>query len=104
LESRAQIVALWVDVANHHLLETQRSDEYLKNQRELLRASTAFKRAQNELSDYYGEAFGIPTRGEIDDLTKMVADLKREIRADQRRRRERSSEHADTGTTTHGAV
>jgi polyhydroxyalkanoate synthase subunit PhaE len=104
LESRAQIVALWVDVANRHLLEAQRSDEYLANQRELLRASTAFKRAQNELSDYYGEAFGIPTRGEIDDLTKMVADLKREIRADQRRRRQHSNETADEGKNTHGAI
>jgi poly[(R)-3-hydroxyalkanoate] polymerase subunit PhaE len=104
LESRAQIVALWVDVANGHLLESQRSDEYLKNQRELLRASTAFKRAQNELSDYYGEAFGIPTRGEIDDLTKTVADLKREIRADQRRRRQHGDETADKGKNTHGAI
>jgi polyhydroxyalkanoate synthase subunit PhaE len=104
LESRAQIVALWVDVANRHLLETQRSDEYLKNQRELLRASTAFKRAQNELSDYYGETFGIPTRGEIDDLTKTVADLKREIRADQRRRKQHSNETADKRKDTHGPI
>jgi hypothetical protein len=104
IESRAQIVALWVDVANRHLLETQRSPEFLKNQRELLRASTAFRRAQNELSDYYGEAFGIPTRGEIDDLTRMVADLKREIRAEQRRRRGRGNETADEGKITHGAI
>ena len=91
LESREQMVALWVDVANRHLLEAQRSPEYLKTQRELLRASTAFKRAQTELSDYYGEAFGIPTRQEIDDLTKTVADLKREIRTDQRRRRQQAT-------------
>jgi len=102
LETRAQLVALWVDIANRHLLEAQRSAEYLENQRELLRASTSFKRAQTELSDYYGEAFGIPTRSEIDDLTRMVADLKREVRADQRRRR-RQSDVAQRGNA-HGSI
>lgn len=103
LETRAQLVGLWVDVANRHLLEAQRSPEYLENQRELLRASTSFKRAQTELSDYYGEAFGIPTRGEIDDLTRMVADLKREVRADRRRRRRRGNDVAQRGNV-HGSI
>jgi hypothetical protein len=103
LETRAQLVGLWVDVANRHLLEAQRSPEYLENQRELLRASTGFKRAQTELSDYYGEAFGIPTRGEIDDLTRMVADLKREVRADRRRRRRQGNDVAQRGNA-HGSI
>jgi len=103
LETRAQLVGLWVDVANRHLLEAQRSPEYLENQRELLRASTSFKRAQTELSDYYGEAFGIPTRGEIDDLTRMVADLKREVRADRRRRRRQGNDVAQRGNA-HGSI
>ena len=103
LETRAQLVGLWVDVANRHLLEAQRSPEYLENQRELLRASTGFKRAQTELSDYYGEAFGIPTRGEIDDLTRIVADLKREVRADRRRRRRQGNDVAQRGNV-HGSI
>jgi hypothetical protein len=103
LESRAQLVGLWVDVANRHLLEAQRSPEYLENQRELLRASTSFKRAQTELSDFYGEAFGIPTRAEIDDLTRTVADLKREVRADQRRRRRQGSDVVDR-RNSHGST
>lgn len=103
LETRAQLVGLWVDVANRHLLEAQRSPEYLENQRELLRASTGFKRAQTELSDYYGEAFGIPTRGEMDDLTRMVADLKREVRADRRRRRRQGNDVAQRGNA-HGSI
>jgi len=99
LESRQRMVALWVDIANRRLFELQRSPEYLKNQRELLRASTAFKRAQTELSDQFGEAFGIPTRSEIDDLTKTVASLKREIRADQRKRKQTS-----TGAKAQGKI
>jgi polyhydroxyalkanoate synthase subunit PhaE len=103
LESRAQLVGLWVHVANRHLLEAQRSPEYLENQRELLRASTSFKRAQTELSDFYGEAFGIPTRAEIDDLTRTVADLKREVRADQRRRRRQGTDVVDR-RNSHGSI
>jgi len=103
LETRAQLVGLWVDIANRHLLEAQRTPEYLDNQRELLRTSTSFKRAQTELSDYYGEAFGIPTRGEIDDLTRMVADLKREVRADQRRRKRQRNDVAQRGNA-HGSI
>lgn len=102
LESRQQMVALWVDIANRHMFELQRSPDYLKNQRELLRASSAFKRAQTELSDYFGEAFGIPTRSEIDDLTKTVADLKREIRADRRKRKQRTVDAGDR-RKIHGA-
>ena len=96
-ESKQKMVALWVDIANRHLFELQRSSAYLKNQRELLKASTAFRRAQTELSDQFGEAFGIPTRSEIDDLTKTVASLKREIRADQRKRRQKNPDAGDRG-------
>jgi hypothetical protein len=103
IESRAQLVGMWVDIANKHLFEANRTPEFLTTQRELLRASTAFKRAQRELSDYYGELFGIPTRGEIDDLTKTVADLKRQFRAEQRRRRQGDAK-AMNGENAHGAI
>jgi len=103
IASRAQLVAMWVDIANKHLFEVNRMPEFLTSQRELLRASTAFKRAQKGLSDYYGELFGIPTRGEIDDLTKTVADLKRQFRAEQRRRKQ-SDAKSMNGENTHGAI
>ena len=84
--SRTEMVALWVDTANHHLLEMERSAGYLDNQRKLLRSTSALKLAQQELSDLYSETFGFPTRTEIDDLTRTVAELKREVRADKRAR------------------
>jgi hypothetical protein len=90
LSSRSEMVAMWVDIANQHLFEVQRSAPFLETQRKLLRASSALKIAQRELSELYSETFGLPTRGEVDDLTRTVAELKREFRADKRQR-ERAS-------------
>jgi polyhydroxyalkanoate synthase subunit PhaE len=87
LGSRAEVVGIWVDIANRHLLEAQRSQAFLETQRKLLQASSDLKLAQQELGDYYGEMFGLPTRVEIDDLARSVAELKREFRADKRRQR-----------------
>jgi len=83
--SRGELVAMWVDTANSHLLEMQHSAPYLETQRELLRASTELRLVQQDVGDFYSEMFGIPTRGEIDDLTRTVAELRRAFRADQRR-------------------
>jgi hypothetical protein len=84
--TRIELVALWVETANRHLLETQALPTFLDSQRKLLRASTALRLAQQDLTDQYAEFFGLPTRPEIDDLTRAVADLRREIRAARRAR------------------
>jgi len=79
--SRSELVAMWVEIANRHLLEAQSTPTYLETQRELLRASSDLRIAQQELADLYGEVFGFPTRPEIDDLTRTVSELRREVRA-----------------------
>lgn len=86
LGSRADTVDLWVEIANRHLLAMQRSAPYLETQRELLRASSELRIAQRDLGNTYNELLGMPTRSEIDDLSRTVAELKREVRADKRRR------------------
>jgi hypothetical protein len=60
-----------------------------------LRASTALRLAQQDLTDQYAEFFGLPTRPEIDDLTRTVADLRREIRAARRAAQKPAREFAD---------
>jgi len=94
LASRNEMVALWVDIANRHLLEVERSASYLENQRKLLRSTSALKLAQRDLSDLYSETFGFPTRTEVDDLTRSVAELKRELRAAKRARQNVKGEAA----------
>ena len=76
-----EVLALWVETANTVLLETQRSDPYLKSQRELLKASTELRLAQQELAQFYSDMFGSPTRAELDDVHKALTELRREVRA-----------------------
>ena len=67
------------------LLEAQRSPPFLETQRGLLRASSNLKLSQQDLGDFYNDVFGLPTHVEIDDLTRTVAELKRELRAEKRK-------------------
>src|SRR6202022_2752662 len=75
LGSWREVLALWVETANSALLETQRSEKYLKSQREILKASTDLRLAQQELAAFYSEVFGYPTRAELDDVHRTRTDL-----------------------------
>jgi polyhydroxyalkanoate synthase subunit PhaE len=86
LGSWREILALWVETANAALLETQRSEAYLKSQREILKASTDLRLAQQEVAAFYSEMFGYPTRAEVDEVHRTVTELRRELRALQRAR------------------
>jgi polyhydroxyalkanoate synthase subunit PhaE len=87
LSSWRDVVALWVETANTTLLETQRSEPYLNSQREVLKASTDLRLAQQEMAAFYSEIFGYPTREEMDDVHRTVTELRRELRALQRANR-----------------
>jgi len=84
LGSWREVLALWVETANTALLQTQRSEAYLKSQREILKASTDLRLAQQEIAAFYSEMFGYPTRAELDDVHRTVTELRRELRALQR--------------------
>jgi poly[(R)-3-hydroxyalkanoate] polymerase subunit PhaE len=88
LGSWREVLALWVDTANSTLLETQRSETYLKSQREILKASTDLRLAQQEMAAFYSEMFGYPTREELDDVHRAMTELRREVRKLQRASRD----------------
>jgi polyhydroxyalkanoate synthase subunit PhaE len=73
--------SLWIQIANDELIATQRSEDYLASQRNLLKASTELRIAQQDLAAFYSEMFGIPTRAELDDVHKTLTELRREVRA-----------------------
>jgi class III poly(R)-hydroxyalkanoic acid synthase PhaE subunit len=102
LESSREVTALWVETANEVLLEAQRSDAFLETQRDLLRASTDLRLAQQELAEFYSEMFGYPTRTELDDVHKTVTELRRELRAFKRESRapRATAERADGAART----
>ena len=94
LGSWRELLALWVETANTTLLETQRSEAYLKSQRKILMASTDLRLAQQEIATFYSEMFGYPTRAELDDVHKVLTELRREVRALERAGRERPARKA----------
>lgn len=94
--SPKQALALWIETANQVILESQRSENFLKTQSALLEASTGLRQAQAELAEYYGTMFGLPTRSELDDVYRTVTELKRELR--RARRQARTAEPAATSS------
>jgi polyhydroxyalkanoate synthase subunit PhaE len=81
IESPRELLTLWVETANEVMLETQRSDAFLNTQRDVMKASTELRLAQQEVAEFYSEMFGYPTRAELDDVHKTVTELRRELRA-----------------------
>jgi hypothetical protein len=79
-----ELTALWIEAVNDELIATQRTEAYLTSQRNLLKASTDLRLAQQEIAAFYAEMFGLPTRAEIDDVHKSVTEMRRELRALQR--------------------
>ncbi|MEM7069312.1 MAG: poly(R)-hydroxyalkanoic acid synthase subunit PhaE [Pseudomonadota bacterium] len=73
-------LATWLKEANAELLETQRTKEFMEAQRNMLRASIEIKARQRKHAEEWCESYQMPTRTEIDDLTKTVYELRREVR------------------------
>ena len=71
----------WLGIANDELIRTQRTDEFLKAQRELLAAGVAYRLKERELVEVWCETHSIPTRTEVDDLHRTVHELRRQVRA-----------------------
>jgi len=75
------LVRSWLEIANDELLKTQRSEEFLNAQRDLLRASIDFRACQQRFVEEFCDSNGIPSRTEVDDLHRTVTELRREMRA-----------------------
>ncbi len=74
------LLDLWLKIADQELVSTLRSEEFLEAQRNLFSAATAYKLKHREFAEMWCENNTIPTRSEVDDLHKMVHELRREVR------------------------
>jgi polyhydroxyalkanoate synthase subunit PhaE len=92
--SQRAALDLWIETANRTLLEMQRSERYLESQAQLLKASTELRLAQQAVAEYYGRMFGLPTRTELDDVHRTVTELRRALRAVERRLRQQQQQAA----------
>lgn len=75
----------WLKIANKELLDVQSSKEFMNAQKHLMSAATSLKKRQAEAAEKWAESFQMPTRSEIDDLTKTVTELRRELREIKRK-------------------
>ena len=82
------LLDLWTTVANGVLLETQRSETFLKSQAAMIRAGSELRLAQRGLADRLAAQFDMPTRTEMDDLLRTVTELRRELRMVRRQTEE----------------
>jgi hypothetical protein len=84
-ENWRAMLGAWTSIANDELLTNQRSDEFLKVQRELLQAATEFRTRQTDISETVSKIMGLPTQRDFDDVTRQLTELRRELRALSRR-------------------
>jgi class III poly(R)-hydroxyalkanoic acid synthase PhaE subunit len=75
-----QAFQLWTEMANREFLEVQRGEAFLASQREMIRASTELRLAQQELVEHFGKQYGFPTRTELDDVHRTLTEMRREMR------------------------
>jgi len=80
ISSIREAIDEWLKIANQQLLDTQRSEEFLQAQKELVKAATSFKVKTREMVEAWSETFDVPTRSEINDLHKTVYALRSELR------------------------
>ena len=75
-----EMLKRWLKIADEELVNTLRSDEFLDAQREFFAAGSSYRLKYQEFVDMWCDNHGIPTRSEVDDLHKIIYDLRREVR------------------------
>jgi hypothetical protein len=73
--------AKWAEISNQELIKNQRTDAFLKAQKELLQAALRYRSRQNDVSDVISALFDLPTRRDLDEVTRQLTELRREVRA-----------------------
>ena len=73
--------AKWAEISNQELIKNQRTDAFLKAQKELLQAALQYRSRQNDVSDAISALFDLPTRRDFDEVTRQLTELRREVRA-----------------------
>lgn len=75
----------WNKLANEELIANQRTEDFLVAQKQLLQAATEFRARQSDIADTVASVLGLPTQRDFDDVTRQLTELRREMRALERR-------------------
>ncbi|KXU94138.1 hypothetical protein CR51_27065 [Caballeronia megalochromosomata] len=74
----------WLKVANETLIEVHRSEEFVEAQTTMLRAASDYRLRERVFAEAWCEAYHVPTRTEVDEIQRTVAEMRRQIRLLQR--------------------
>jgi polyhydroxyalkanoate synthesis regulator phasin len=77
--------AKWSEISNQELIRNQRTEDFLKAQKELLQAGLELRSRQDDVADSVSAMLGLPTRKDFDEVTRQLTELRREVRALERR-------------------
>ena len=79
----------WLAVVNDTLIEAQRSEAFVEAQRKMLRSASDHRLQERKIAEAWCDAFHVPTRTEMDEMQRTVAELRRQLRALERAGRPR---------------
>ncbi|WP_342164251.1 poly(R)-hydroxyalkanoic acid synthase subunit PhaE [Methylobacterium sp. SD21] len=88
----------WIETANGVLLDVQRSDAFLASQRDMLKAATELRLAQQDVAGFMSDLYGQPSRAELDDVHRSLTELRREVRSLKKDKRA-ATKRAKAGAT-----
>lgn len=70
----------WLKIANEELLDTQHTQHFMDAQKKLIKAGTAIKARQRDMAESWCESYQMPSRTEVDDMAKIIHELRKEVR------------------------
>src|SRR5436190_17729902 len=73
--------AKWSEISNEELIRNQRTDGFLKAQKELLQSGLKLRGRQDDVGEAAAAMFGMPGRKDFDEVTRQLTELRREVRA-----------------------
>ena len=75
-----EMTQAWLKTADGELLRTQASRAFMDAQKSMIQASTQLKKRQTEMANQWAKEVGLPTQDDLDDLARIVHELRRDIR------------------------
>jgi polyhydroxyalkanoate synthase subunit PhaE len=73
--------AQWSEISNEELIRNQRSDGFLRAQKELLQSGLKLRSRKDDVAEAAAAMFGMPGRKDFDEVTRQLTELRREVRA-----------------------
>lgn len=83
ITSGRALLDLWLENANAALVAMHRSKEFLEVQRRMTRSSAEYRLKEREIAEAFCEIHHMPTRSEMDEVQRDVAQLRRAMRLAQ---------------------